>query len=546
MKHSLLSLACMSCICMFCIFMIASGNAVSETADNPLELAVMTTSDLYGHVVPFNSSPGEPLLGGLDRISALAKSIRSETDGSVLLSSGDDMMGAFYEFYGGEPEMKAMTLAGYDAACPGNHEFDMGWPLYRNATRHAGFPILCANLKIEDPLLRAAIRPSVLLNISGVLIGLFGLMTPDLDRLTRTDESLSVNNSIEEIASEQVRSLRGQGADLIIAISHMGAALDEDLAENVSGIDLIVGGHDHTYINTSIDSPDGHRTLIVQDGTSGERMGVLRFTYSGRDRGIENPLWETVPLNESAGYDPAVRAYLVPFVEDFQKRLSLEIGSAAVALDAREATVRDREAPLGNLITDSWLAWFPEVDIAAINAGGIREDRIYPAGPISYLMLQAILPFGNDLVLVNMTGGEIRQMLEISAAALDPEVTGVNDGGFLQVSGIRFRIDRDAQPFSATYDDRSISEMKSPGERVSDVYVLCNGTWEPLDDEMRYDVVLSSWIAGGGDGYYLFVDMPEERKYNTTVKDLGPVAVFIKENSPVAPMVEGRIEIVGS
>jgi len=293
--------------------MIASSSAMDHAANGPREMTIMTTSDLQSQVVPFNATPGEPSQGGLERISALAKGIRASTNGSLLLSSDDDLMGAFYEFFQGEPEMKAMTLSGYDAVCPGNHEFDMVWPVYLNATRHAGFPILCANLEVKDPGLRSAIKPSILLNVSGIKVGLFGLMTPDLERLARIGEGISVKTDVEVIASEQVKSLRNHDADLIIAISHMGAALDEDLARNVSGIDLIVGGHDHTYVNTSVNGPDGWRTLIIQDGMSGVRMGVLHFTYAGK--GIKNSHWQAVPLNESVGYDPAVRDYLKPCPE---------------------------------------------------------------------------------------------------------------------------------------------------------------------------------------------------------------------------------------
>lgn len=524
--------------------MIASSYAMDQAANGSKEFAIMTTSDLQSQVVPFNATPGGPSQGGLERISALAKIVRSETNESLLLSSGDDLIGAFYEFFRGEPEMKAMTMAGYDAACPGNHEFDMGCPAYLNATKYAGFPILCANIQFKDSELQAAIKPSILLNKSGIRIGLFGLMTPDLDKLIVTGDDISVKTDIEAVSSEQIKALRNEGADLIVVISHMGDALDEDLARNVSGIDLIVGGHDHAFVNRSIKGPEGWRTLIVQDGMSGVRMGVLRFAYAGK--GIESPQWQAVPLNESVGYDPAIREYLAPFVEDYQKRLSQEAGSTAVELDARHKLLRSQEMPLGDLITDAWLAWFPQADIAVINGGGIRGDRIYPKGPISYLDIRTILPFSNDIVQINMTGKEIKQMLEVSAAALDPEVTGVQDGGFLQVAGIKFKIDRNAQPFIATYDGKKLKKLINPGGRVSGIYIQRNRTWDPLDNQKRYEVLIPSFTVDGGDGYYLFVEMTAKRKFDTTTKDLDPLAAYIKKKSPVAPKDDGRIEIINS
>jgi 5'-nucleotidase/UDP-sugar diphosphatase len=527
-----------------CIIIIASSSAISYATNGSREMAIMTTSDLQSQLIPFNDTPGGPPQGGLERISALARSVRASTKGALLISSGDDLIGAFYELFRGKPEMKAMTLAGYDAVCPGNHEFDLGWPAYLNATRYAGFPILCANLEVKDPELRSAIKPSTLLNVSGVKVGLFGLMTPDLILISRPGEGISVKADVAAVASEEVRSLRSQGADLIVAISHMGVVLDEDVARNVSGIDLIVGGHDHKYVNKSIIGPDGWRTLIVQDVMEGVRLGILRFTYTGD--GIERPHWQTVPLNESVGTDPAVRDYLAPFVEDYQKRLSQEIGSTAVELDARKETMRSQEMPLGDLVADSWLAWLPHAGMAAVNGGGIRGDRIFAQGPISYLTIQTILPFGNTIVLINMSGEEIKQMLEVSAAALDPEVTGVQEGGFLQVAGIKFKIDRKAQPFAATYDGLKLKNLISSGNRVSEIFLQRNGTWEPMEKQKRYKVLVSSFTADGGDGYYLFAAMPAERKYDTTVNDLDPLAAYIKKNSPVAPKCEGRIEILNS
>jgi 5'-nucleotidase/UDP-sugar diphosphatase len=530
---------------MTCILVMSSSTALGPEANYSREMAILATSNLQSQVVPFNATPGGPTLGGLERISSLSKAIKASTDGALLLSLGDDMMGAFYDLFRGEPEMRAMTLAGYDAVCPGSHEFDRGWRAYLNATEHAGFPILCANLEIHDPELRSALRPSVLLNLSGIEVGLFGLEAPDLDMMTKVDyDVFAVNADTQAVASGQASLLRRQGADLVVALSHMGPAQDEDLARNVSGIDLILGGHDLVHVNTSIEGPGGWRTLVVHNWMGGESVGVLRFTYAGRQRGIGDPRWEIVPLNESLGYDPAVREYLAPFVEDYLDKLSSEIGSSSVDLDARENGMRSREMPLGNLIADAWRAWFPQADLAAINGGGVRGDRIYPRGPISYLTLKTILPFGDTLVLVNMTGLQIKQMLECSAAALDPSDTGVEEGGFLQVAGIRFKIDKRAQPFAATYNGRNLTRMISPGSRVREIFLQKNGTSEPLDEKEEYRVLVSSWTAEGGDGFYLFSEIPAEKKFDTTVLDLDPVAAYIEEKSPVSPREEGRIEIV--
>ena len=112
------------------------------------------------------------------------------------------------------------------------------------------------------------------------------------------------------------------------------------------------------------------------------------------------------------------------------------------------------------------------------------------------------------------------------------------------MAGIRFKIDRKAQPFIATYDGRKLKEIMSTGCRVREIFIQKNGVLEPLDEQKEYLVLLSSWTAQGGDGFYIFADMPAEKKFDTTMLDLDPVAAYIEEKSPVSPKEEGRIEII--
>ncbi|MCJ7442963.1 MAG: bifunctional metallophosphatase/5'-nucleotidase [Methanotrichaceae archaeon] len=524
------------------IFVSTAVSLNPLSVDRPKEIAIMTTSDLQSQVAPFNDSPETSSVGGLSQIAAAAKNISAQSDGSLLFSSGDDLMGSFYSTFKGVPEMVAMTMANYSAITPGNHEFDFGWEAYLNATKYAGFPIISTNLEIQNPDLRAVIRPNMILNVTGINVGIFGLMTPELLKITNAGEGISVNQSYEEIAKEQVKILQDHGANLIVALSHMGSKMDTELAKNVSGIDLIVGGHDHIYLNDTIEGPSSWKTIIVQDGMEGERLGVLHFTYNGS--GIENPIWETISISEGSPKDPAIEDYLAPYLQQYDTKLADTIGYSEVDLDAMKKNVRSQEMPIGNLIVDSWRKWFSEAQIAVINGGSIRGDRIYPQGNISYQTLNTMLPFHNNLILATMTGTEIKQMLEISASALGPNSTGIPDGGFLQVNGIRFSINMGKEAFSALYDGRQIKQIINSGNRVSDIFVMENNIWRPLDDKKIYFVLTNDYLSEGGDGYALLADLPANRKRDTTMVDLDPVAKYISENSPVAPKVEGRIEIM--
>ncbi|WP_209629609.1 bifunctional UDP-sugar hydrolase/5'-nucleotidase [Methanofollis sp. W23] len=517
------------------------GAASLLPQEGPHEIAIMTTTDLHGHIFPYANKTGASI-GGIERIARAKDAIATEVDGWVLLSAGDDLTGPLYATYGGEPELEAMSLAGYTAACPGNHEFDYGAAHYLNATRHAGFPLLSANLVTDDPALAAVIRPSMVVEVDGTSIGLFGLITPDLALITNPGPNVTVDPDYVGVARGEVKTLREEGAEIVVALSHMGAACDEDLARQVEGIDLIVGGHDHTYLCENVEGPGDWTTVIVHDGSQGERLGVLRCAITGD--GIEDWQWETVPMDDSVGYDRAIREYLAPFQAAMKAQEQEAIGESTVAVDAVKAHLRTREMPLGDLIADAWLAWFGEADLAVVNSGGIRGDRVFPAGPVTHGMLAEILPFGNEVVIVRMNGTEVRQICEMSASALGPDFEGIQESGFLQVGGVQMTIDPGRPAYAAVYNGKAVQEVVCKGARVESVLVRDGEAWVPVEDEAMYTVLVNEYMAEGGDGYALFAGIPVERKVRTGVKAIEPVEAYVREYSPLTPVTDGRITSV--
>ena len=527
--------------------------------EKPLTLVVMTTSDLQSQVEPYKNESGA-MVGGFSRISGAAKAIRATADGSLLISSGDDLTGTFYDTYSGVPEMQGLTLAGYDVTCPGNHEFDFGEELYANATGAAGFPIVCANMQVQDPVLASHITPSAMLDVSGVKVGVFGLMTPDLVHISSPASGTTVDPDLNGIAQQMVQDLRAQGADLVIAVTHTGSDDDIALARAVSGIDLIVGGHDHIYLYQVVEGPGGWKTIVVQDGMRGERLGILRFTVEKRaavlknqvngtgsapagTSGIRDPHWSYQYLDNSTPDDPAVSALFAPYVAEYGERLMATIGVSTVPIDTRDSTVRSGEAAAGDFIADAWRDWFGNTGIAIINGGGIRGDQVFPAGNITYYMLYQVLPYRDEIVMIGMTGSDLRQALEGSASSLGPGTGPVDAGGFLQVSGIRFVIDMAGTPYNATYNGSTFIAVTEHGSRVKDVTVAGpDGNYHPLDDNQTYTVFVNNWLAGGGDGYQVF--SAQQNKTGTTVYDIDPVAEYLRQNSPVTPVTDGRITIV--
>ena len=535
------------------IAVVASGFDAKETKS----LAIITTSDLQSKVIPFETKvkrDGKRVkisVGGMERIASVADGVRSKTDGALMVSTGDDLMGVFYEMFGGRPEIRSMNLAGYDVANPGNHEFDFGVDIYGKAIRRAKFPIVSSNLTFKGGFPSKKIKPYVIKEISGVKVGFFGLITPNLQKESSVGDDVIVDEDIYSVAGEMVSALEKEGVDIVVALTHIGGALDTLLASKVSGIDIIAGGHSHEYLYKTVTAPDGNETVIVQAGAGGEKVGVLFFNFNGDL--ITDHSWELVLLDDTVGENNKIKRYLQRFKKKFNRKLGKPVGESLVDLDARKDTVREKESNLGNLITDSWLDWFykkgRDINIAITNSGAIRGDRIYPAGSFTFKDLIDIDPFGNTVYEVKLTGSDLKKVLEIGASALIVEGDGYKEGertsggGFYQVSGLKIHIDTSKRPFSAIYDGRDVKRVVFPGERIVKVMVKDGTNWAPLDLNKEYTILVPSWLVSGGDGYYVFRDIKDKVDSTFIMVDL--LMFYFKSHSPVAPKVEGRIVIDG-
>ncbi|MCQ1539013.1 bifunctional metallophosphatase/5'-nucleotidase [Methanocalculus taiwanensis] len=512
------------------IILFAALTFPQPAMEREIHLTILTTSNLKSRIFPPGVEEGidSP---GLEAIAETANRIRSKEEYSLLLSSGDDLIGAIYSLFHGEPEYRGMTQAGYDAVCPGNHEFGFGESGYARAVGYAGFPIVSANMICSNETLNQTIRPWTIIEQNDLRIGIFGLMTPRLSSIAPIGPGIVVTDPLEA-AEDAIKSLQEADVDVIICLSHMGEAEDTRLAENVAGLHVIIGGHDHIVLQKEVPNPDNRIIPIVQAGQYGDNLGILRLTL--RDR--EMITWSFEVLKPD-GKDASVSAILAPFITSYKNEMKKPIGEITYPLDTRKLIVRGGEATVGDLITDAWRDWFPEADIAFINGGSIRGDRIFPAGPVSWGMMQEILPFGSELVLVHMTEKEIQETLEISASALrvpgDESFAGERPptGGFLQVSGIRFTIDTEGEPFCGTYDGKNLTEIMTPGGRVSGIEVLGTFGWDELKQGQNYTVVVNSWLASGGDGHYALAEAAGPKFAGTTVRDIDPVIVAIKRQS---------------
>lgn len=520
-----------------------TGCSTSD-GETPFSMAIMTTAELQSHVTSYEvvSETETITVGGLDRIASVVAQVRSGVDGSLLLSSGNDLLGAFYRMFQGAPEMQAMTLAGYDIVTPGNHAFDYGVELYRHALSFAGFDLVSANLIVDDPDVAERVLPYVIRDVAGVRVGVFGLMTPDFFLLCNPPGGgVDVEPDIIPIAQHMVSELQQKGCQLIIGLTHVGLARASEMAHQLSGIHIIVDGYEgesRNYYKTVDD------TIIVQGDANGEYIGILRFSFT--DGLIMSPSWERILTDDQVGSDPEILALTETFMQEYEERLGEQIGVSNVDLDARADVLRKGEANMGDLVADTWMNRFPETDMALVNSGSIRGDTIYPAGALSYLSVNEILPFRDNIVIVEMTGADIRQSLEISASAIRVAEDGCQDGnraptgGFLQVGGLRISMDIKQPPFCAVYSGKEATEIIQYGSRITDVQVYQQGVWVQLEQGSTYTVLVNGYIADGGDGHYLFRQEGLAKIVTTTVTT-DVLADYIVLHTPISPEVDGRI-----
>jgi 5'-nucleotidase len=264
-------------------------------AGDEVRLVVLHTNDTHSRIDPFPLDGGRNEgMGGIARRATLIKQIRARESNVLLLDSGDIFQGTpYFNFFGGEVEFKAMSAMGYDASTLGNHDFDNGIDGLVRMLPHASFPFVSANYTVDPASpLAGKVMSHLIRQVGPVKVGIFGLGI-DFDRLVigALHEGVSYSDPILA-ARQQVEALRQQGCHLVICLSHLGYRYREDrpsdmtLAAEVPGIDLILGGHTHTFLDApeTISHPDGRFSIVNQVGWAGIRLGRIDVVFSSDAR----------------------------------------------------------------------------------------------------------------------------------------------------------------------------------------------------------------------------------------------------------------------
>jgi 5'-nucleotidase len=267
-----------------------TGMSVSTASD----ISILYTNDTHARLDPFPSNAVEYAgLGGIARRASLVKKIRSENKNVLLLDAGDVFQGTpWFDMYGGKVDLKLMTEMNYDAMAVGNHEFDRGPDGFAEAAQKAGFPILAANYHVQDTPMNPYVRRLLVKDFGGFRVGIFGLGIQLEGVVPRELHGDVRYRDPEAWARAMARSLREfHRCDYVICLSHLGYRYQDEriddikIAQRIEGIDLIIGGHTHTFLDNPvpITNPAGKTTIITQMGHGGVRLGRIDLNLSERN-----------------------------------------------------------------------------------------------------------------------------------------------------------------------------------------------------------------------------------------------------------------------
>ncbi|BCY29505.1 bifunctional metallophosphatase/5'-nucleotidase [Flavobacterium okayamense] len=269
-----------------------SSFSTIETSSKTKKITILHTNDTHSHIDAFESDhPKYPNMGGVSRRASVINKIREEENNVLLLDAGDIFQGTpYFNYYGGELEFKLMSMLEYDVSTMGNHDFDNGIEGFYKQLPHANFDFVSANYDFKNTILNGIVKPFKILEKDGIKIGIFGLGVQLNGLVDKKLYKETEYNDPIEVSKDIVSQLKKEGCDLIICLSHLGylyknepdKVCDITLARKTKDIDLIIGGHTHTFLDkpTIETNLEGKSVLVNQVGCYGINLGRIDFYFT--------------------------------------------------------------------------------------------------------------------------------------------------------------------------------------------------------------------------------------------------------------------------
>lgn len=558
----------------------AAGCTVEREQPNlkgqDIRLTLIHTSDIHSRLFPYDFIPNRfdqdygllpanAPFGGIARMATIAKDIRGSAARSLWLDSGDCFQGApVFNMFKGEAEMRALSLAGMDAAVIGNHEFDLGsHNLFEQIDNWAQFNLLAANYLFEDPpnpdqrSLRDVVEPYAIYDLDGLKVGVIGMANwSSMTGIFEGGNSLGIRPLDDAVVVEQYVRLLRPVVDVLILVSHLGLDEDEGLSasqvqdENESlpleGVDIIMGGHLHIVTNPPKVLPNddrGNTTVLVHSGAFAKFVGrldvVVRVGEDNADPDRRSKVtafsYQQIPVDSTVPDDPEVAEMLWPYSVAINREIDLDgvfaftntLGDAKIVRN----DLSGGDSQLGNMVARSMqVRPGVEAEFALTNSLGIRAD--FEQGPLTVEQMFNVFPFENSITVMYLSGQEIQETLDFVSRRSAERGCRTQ----AQVAGIWFDM-----VCGGDCPDPDPDDGFTPTACAKNVFLGedCRGgnpdgpidpaRCRPVVPTGLYRVAVNDYIANGGSGFEVL--KRNTSKQNTGVSLRDSLTVFLREQA---------------
>ncbi len=517
-------------VLVLCLLLAFSAKIFSE------DVTILFLTDTHNNLSP--GAPRTPDLkgtkGGIARAATYINQVRQEDQSrmTLLLHGGDSFIGdIMFNTTNGLRELNALQMLGVNAMVLGNHEFDMT-PVFLNSILNVSanlgwrkFPVLCSNLNLSSENiygLDTTVSSVLRVDNGTVNVGVFGMTTPQTNFYTQSD---IIIENVDSIAAANVAFLKSLNCNIIVCLSHMGYNNDRRIAQNIEGIDLIIGGHDHKlFTNPEMFDHSGKTTYYVQAGAFYRTMGRVDLTFE--DSVVKTLNYDYVNLDESIAEDPDMKHFIDSLEEDANNSFRMNCFSQQIAAtedDFWETNINllqagFKDTPVGNFVTDAFLYYVPEADIA-IEPCGSTAQPLY-TGPVVANDIFRMIGYGfNDgeiqhykLVTFDLMGIQLLGGLQISLKSIE-----LDDELFVQCAGLEY-----SYYANHNADDRLILESV----KVNNEPIKLDSIYKIVTNE--FVATLFSGLIGSPLPNYVVIDSLSEFKavlnYASELQDLVPVS----------------------
>ena len=501
-------------VAIFMLFGMIGVHAIPERDNETGDTCILFTNDVHCGI--------EDGLG-YARVAALKKALEEDGANVVLVDAGDHVQGGpIGTLSRGQYIIDIMNEVGYDLAIPGNHEFDYGMDQFLALTESANYPYVSANFAnyLDGEPVSTVFDPYKIMEVGSWKIAFVGLCTPET--ITKSTPTYfqdaegnyiygfyqdNTGDGLVEAAQSAIDAARGEGADYVIVVGHLGIDdqsspwMSTEVISRITGADAFIDGHSHSVICTTEQDADGNDVLHGQTGTKLANIGMLIIDSEGN---LDMGMLSAEDAAELIDPDPEVDEFIQNIKAQYEELLHTVVAYTPYVLTVNDPAtgnrmVRSRETNLGDMCADAYRTLL-NADIAFVNGGGVRAN--INEGEITFENILNVHPFGNEACLVEVTGQQILDALEMGSRVCPSE-----NGGFLQVAGITYEIHTTLPANVIVGDDKMWEGPAGIPYRVQNVMVMDRetGEYQPLDLEKVYTLASHNYmLIDQGDGFAMF------------------------------------------